>query len=158
MREFAARVNQIAARLPLAKLCNGCDRLVSFAQETVLHLLLCGLFDKDLQSFCFMEFENGQINSERSLIEFCDNFNGDKQSGRGGILVEVLSKDRSGKNEEAKDEDIDIDMNTLSLEDYLTEDEEVSTNKREKGIESFSGINESALSVIDLRIESKLGI
>ena len=70
---FAARLNQIAASFPLAKLCDcGCNTLVSYASETVLQLLLCGLRDKELQSLCLLEAQTGRAKNESALIEFCD--------------------------------------------------------------------------------------
>ena len=73
VRVFAARLNQIAASFPLANLCDcGCNHLVSYASETVLQLLLCGLHDKELQSMCLLEAQNGRAKNESTLIEFCD--------------------------------------------------------------------------------------
>ena len=56
VRALFARVNQIASKCPLSKLCDcGCNNLVSFASETVFHLVLCGLRDKNMQTACFLE-------------------------------------------------------------------------------------------------------
>ena len=47
VRAFFARVNQIASRVPLSKLCDcGCNNLVSFASETMFHLVLVGSVTK----------------------------------------------------------------------------------------------------------------
>ena len=119
VRMFAARVNQIAASFPLAKLCHcGCNQLVSYASETVLHLLICGLREKALQSMCLLEAQNGRASSESALIEFCDALDRDKQSDNEGNMEKILSQD-------GREENMEIDMNILSLEENLPEEEKV---------------------------------
>ena len=126
VRMFAARVNQIAASSPLSKLCHcGCNQLVSYGSETVLHLLLCGLRDKAQQSMYLLEVQNARANSESALIEFCDGLDRDEQNDNEGNMEKILSQDGSDKIEAAGEENMEIDMNILSLEENLPEEEKV---------------------------------
>ena len=130
---FAARVNQLASSYPLAKLCDcGCNRLVSYAPETVLHIVLCGLRDKELQSMCLSEAENGRVKSESALIELCTNFKRENQIDGEDNSEKMLSQDGSDKNEATGDEDMEIDMNILSLEEDLPEEKKVGLKEGEE--------------------------
>ena len=72
VRAFFARVNQIASRVPLSKVCDcGCNNLVSYAAETVFYLVLCGLSDKNMQAAYFLEAEKGGILNESSRLGIC---------------------------------------------------------------------------------------
>ena len=121
VRAFFARVNQIASRVPLSKLCDcGCNNLVPFASETVLYLVLCGLSNKNMQTACFLEAEKDGILNESSLIAFCD-----------GLSKEKIS-DKSEDEKSIMDEDMDIDMRCLSLAETLPKEEDINSFQSEE--------------------------
>ena len=133
VRAFATRVNQLASSYPLAKLCDcGCNHLVSYAPEIVLHLVMCGLRDKELQSMCLLEAQNGRVKSESALIELCTNFNREKQIDGEDNSEKMLSQDGSDKTEATGDEDMEIDMHILSLEEDLPDEEKVGSKEGEE--------------------------
>lgn len=69
-KAFAARVRGIAANCELTKDC-GCGLKVSFLEETVYHVVMAGLRDRDMQDRCLSAAIMKNIKNIGSLVEFC---------------------------------------------------------------------------------------
>ena len=70
VKYFAARVRAVAANCALAKECT-CGLKVSFLEETVLHVVLAGLRDSEMQERCLSAAILKTITNITSLVEFC---------------------------------------------------------------------------------------
>ena len=69
-KAFAARVRGIAANCELTKDC-GCGLKVSFLEETVYHVVMAGLRDREMQDRCLSAAIMKTIKDINSLVEFC---------------------------------------------------------------------------------------
>ena len=69
-KAFAAHVRGIAANCHLAMDCT-CRVKVSFLEETVYHVLMAGLRDRDRQERCLSVAILKTITDINSLVEFC---------------------------------------------------------------------------------------
>ena len=70
VKTFAARVRGIAANCELQKTC-GCGATVNYTEETVYHVVLAGLRDRDLQARCTSQALLKQITDITTLVNFC---------------------------------------------------------------------------------------
>ena len=70
MKTFAARVRGIVASCVLEKAC-ACGATVSFMEETVYHVVLAGLRDRDLQAQCTSQALLKQTMDINTLVNFC---------------------------------------------------------------------------------------
>ena len=71
-KAFAARVRGIAANCHLSKDCPApCGKKVSFLEETVYHVVMAGLRDRDMQERCLSAAILKTITDINSLVEFC---------------------------------------------------------------------------------------
>ena len=94
-KAFAARVRGIASNCSLDKKCE-CGKDVSFLEETVYHVVLAGLRDRELQEACTTQALLGNVKNISTLIEFCTA----KESGQlsaSGTVGAVKSSYKSGK-------------------------------------------------------------
>ena len=69
-KAFAARVRGIASNCQLQKKCT-CDLVVSYLEETVYHVVLAGLRDRDLQEACTTQALLRNITNISTLVDFC---------------------------------------------------------------------------------------
>ena len=69
-KAFAARVRGIAANCHLSKDCP-CGQKVSFLEETVYHVVMAGVRDRDMQERCLSAAILKTITDINSLVEFC---------------------------------------------------------------------------------------
>ena len=69
-KAFAARVRGIASNCTLSKSCV-CGVRVSYLEETVYHVVLAGLRDRELQEACTTQALLGNIKDIASLVDFC---------------------------------------------------------------------------------------
>ena len=69
-KAFAARVRGIASNCTLHKQCT-CGLQVSFLEETVYHVVLAGLRDRELQEACTTQALLNNIKDISSLVDFC---------------------------------------------------------------------------------------
>ena len=79
VKTFSARVRGIASNCVLVKKCE-CLKPVSYLDETVYHVVLAGLRDKDMQEACTTQALLGNIKDIATLIEYCSA----KESGQLG--------------------------------------------------------------------------
>ena len=93
-KAFAARVRGIAANCHLSKDCP-CGKKVSFLEETVYHVVMAGLRDRDMQERCLSAAILKTITDINSLVEFCSA----EESGRmstpstvGGLRASAYKK------------------------------------------------------------------
>ena len=70
VKTFAARVRGIAANCELEKAC-ACGAKVNYTEETVYHVVLAGLRDRDLQARCTSQALLKQITDINTLVNFC---------------------------------------------------------------------------------------
>ena len=95
-KAFAARVRGIAANCHLSKECPPpCGQRVSFLEETVYHVVMAGLRDRDMQERCLSAAILKTITDINSLVEFCSA----EESGRmsapstvGGLRTSAYKK------------------------------------------------------------------
>ena len=101
-KAFAGRVRGIANDCALSKVCTSrtCNTTVSFLEETVYHMVLAGLQDREMQERCLSAAILGRINNIASLVEHC----GAEESGRmtTPTLGAVRSSYQKGKQNEMK--------------------------------------------------------
>ena len=100
-KAFAARVRGTAANCELAKDCS-CGLKVSFLEETVYHVVLAGLRDRDMQDRCLSAAIMKTIKDINSLVEFCSA----EESGRMTVPSTVgglRSSYKKGKNASQQD-------------------------------------------------------
>ena len=69
-KAFAARVRGTATNCDLVKACE-CSKKVSFLDETVYHVVLAGLHDRDMQERALSAAILKTIKDTPSLVEFC---------------------------------------------------------------------------------------
>ena len=69
-KAFSARVRGIATNCDLSKTCV-CKKEVSFLDETVYHVVLAGLYDRDMQERALSAAILKTIKDISSLVEFC---------------------------------------------------------------------------------------
>ena len=69
-KTFAARVRGVASNCQLQKKCT-CDLMVSYLEETVYHVVLAGLRDRELQEACTTQALLGNITNISTLVDFC---------------------------------------------------------------------------------------
>jgi hypothetical protein len=69
-KAFAARVRGVASNCQLQKKCT-CDQVVSYLEETVYHVVLAGLRDRDLQEACTTQALLRNITNIATLVDFC---------------------------------------------------------------------------------------
>ena len=69
-KAFAARVRGIAGNCQLQKKC-ACDQVVSYLEETVYHVVLAGLRDRELQEACTTQALLRNITNISTLVDFC---------------------------------------------------------------------------------------
>ena len=69
-KAFAARVRGIATNCNLTKKCT-CDLAVTFVEETVYHVVLAGLYDREMQERALSAAILKTIKDINSLVEFC---------------------------------------------------------------------------------------
>ena len=96
-KAFAGRVRGIANDCSLSKACNS---TVSFLEETVYHVVLAGLRDREMQERCLSVAILGRISNIASLVEHC----GAEESGRMTTLTlgAVRSSYQKGKQSKIK--------------------------------------------------------
>ena len=71
-KAFAARVRRIASNCNLSKKSGcACDVDVSYLEETVYHVVLAGLRDRDLQERCTSQALLKNITDLKSLVAYC---------------------------------------------------------------------------------------
>ena len=70
VKAFAGRVHNISRKCSLQKRCQ-CGIQVSFRKETVYHVVLDGLRDKELQKACTNEASLNNIRDITTLLDFC---------------------------------------------------------------------------------------
>ena len=101
-KAFAGRVRGIANDCSLSKVCpnRACNSTVSFLEETVYHVVLAGLRDREMQERCLSGAILGRISNIASLVEHC----GAEESGRmtTPTLGAVRSSYQKGKQSEIK--------------------------------------------------------
>ena len=97
-KSFAARVRGIASNCELQKKCN-CGETVSYTEETVYHVVLAGLRDRDLQERCTAQALLKNITNIFSLVAYCSA----EESGRlgtpgtvGGVRSSTYRKQQRG--------------------------------------------------------------
>ena len=81
-KAFAARARGMASNCQLNKKCT-CGVAVSYLEETVYHVVLAGLRDKELQEACTTQALLGNIKDISTLIEYCTA----KESGNLGSVT-----------------------------------------------------------------------
>ena len=98
-KAFAARVRGIAANCHLSKDCT-CGIKVSFLEETVYHVVMAGLRDREMQERCLSAAILKTITDINSLVEFCSA----EESGRmshtstvGGVRASTYKKGKQAK-------------------------------------------------------------
>ena len=94
-KAFAARVRGIASNCSLDKKCE-CGKDVSFLEETVYHVVLAGLRDRELQEACTTQALLGNVKNIVTLVEFCTA----KESGQmsaSGTVGAIKSAYKAGK-------------------------------------------------------------
>ena len=84
VKTFAARVRGIAANCELEKKCV-CDLKVNYTEETVYHVVLAGLKDRDLQSRCTAQALLKQITDINSLVAYCTAEESSKLGAAGNV-------------------------------------------------------------------------
>ena len=100
-KTFAARVRGIASNCELTKDC-GCGQKVSFLEETVYHVVMAGLRDRDMQDRCLSAAIMKTIKDINSLVEFCSA----EESGRmtvPGTVGGLRSSYQQGKGKGLQD-------------------------------------------------------
>ena len=98
-RAFAGRVHNISKKCSLQKRCQ-CGIQVSFRKETVYHVVLAGLQDKELQQACTNEASLNNIRDIPTLVDFCTTKESNKTTACdifGGFRSYYSSKDKSKK-------------------------------------------------------------
>ena len=69
-KTFTARVRGTASNCTLSKKCE-CGKDVSYLEETVYHVVLAGIRDRELQEACTTQALLGNIKDITTLVEFC---------------------------------------------------------------------------------------
>jgi hypothetical protein len=69
-KAFAARVRGIATNCNLTKICV-CQEQVTFVEETVYHVVLAGLYDREMQERALSAAILKTIKDINTLVEFC---------------------------------------------------------------------------------------
>ena len=97
-KAFAARVSGIAANCDLSKKCS-CSNTVSFLEETVYHVVLSGLRDREMQERCTSAAILKTITDITSLVEFCSAEESGKMSNTGtvGLVRSTYQKQKQDR-------------------------------------------------------------
>ena len=91
VKTFVAWVRGIAANCELEKACT-CGAKVNYTEETLYHVVLAGLRDRDLQARCTSQALLKQITDINSLVNFCTA----EESRKLGAAATVSGLRRSG--------------------------------------------------------------
>ena len=71
-KTFTARDRGITANCDLEVSCHSCQALLSYTKDTVYHIVMAGLSNRDLQQKCATQALLNNVNNIKKLIEFCN--------------------------------------------------------------------------------------
>ena len=136
-KAFAARVRGIGTNCDLSKACE-CSKQISFLDETVYHVVLAGLFDRDMQERALSAAILKTIKDINSLVEFCSA----EESGRKSAptVGAIRSSYQQGKHTQLQGQGQGTPNTTHSRCDYCggTPHSNTSRTVREKECKAFN--------------------
>ena len=97
-KTFVARVRGIAANCDLQVSCHSYQAIVSYTEDTVYHVVMAGLSDRELQQRCTTQALLNNVKNINKLIKFCNGHESSKL-GQTSTLDIIKSTRRNPRSE-----------------------------------------------------------